>query len=389
MAAASTSFFSISSSSLNFRRSQFLYPPNSLHIPSLSHIKKGVWGQRHVLFQVNCVSERDKQTAEPESESTSLPSSSESPSSSAIVGGDDVSGISAYRWCAALGGIGFLETAYLTYLKLTNSDAFCPTGGASCTNILTSDYSFVFGVPLPLFGMLAYGLVASIGLQLGTKEKTFDTGKSDGDIILVGITTSMAVASAYFLYILNTEFAGEMCLYCLTSAILSFSLFFIAIKRFGLNELQKTLGLQLSIAGLVVIALTASYNNAQSMSSSLMETEIPYFETEIAKESSPFAVALAKHLHSIGAKLYGAFWCSHCLEQKEVFGGEATSMLDYVECFPDGVSKGTKMAQACVDAKLEGFPTWIINGQVLSGEKQLSELATLSGFRSENIGQSN
>lgn len=39
-------------------------------------------------------------------------------------------------------------------------------------------------------------------------------------------------------------------------------------------------------------------------------------------------------------------------------------MLDYVECFPDGVSKGTKMAQACLDAKLEGFPTWIINGQV-------------------------
>ena len=46
--------------------------------------------------------------------------------------------------------------------------------------------------------------------------------------------------------------------------------------------------------------------------------EIPYFETEITKESSPMAIALAKHLHSIGAKLYGAFWCSHCLDQKEV-----------------------------------------------------------------------
>lgn len=54
------------------------------------------------------------------------------------------------------------------------------------------------------------------------------------------------------------------------------------------------------------------------MCNSMMATEIPYFETEIARESSPFAVALAKHLQSIGAKLYGAFWCSHCLEQKEV-----------------------------------------------------------------------
>lgn len=54
------------------------------------------------------------------------------------------------------------------------------------------------------------------------------------------------------------------------------------------------------------------------MHNSMMETEIPYFEIEITKESSPFAIALAKHLHSVGAKLYGAFWCSHCLDQKEV-----------------------------------------------------------------------
>lgn len=42
------------------------------------------------------------------------------------------------------------------------------------------------------------------------------------------------------------------------------------------------------------------------------------YETEITTESSPFAIALAKHLHSIGAKMYGAFWCSHCNEQKQV-----------------------------------------------------------------------
>lgn len=47
-----------------------------------------------------------------------------------------------------------------------------------------------------------------------------------------------------------------------------------------------------------------------------------------------------------------------------MFGREAAKILDYVECFPDGVSKGTKMAQVCLDAKLEGFPTWEINGQV-------------------------
>lgn len=38
--------------------------------------------------------------------------------------------------------------------------------------------------------------------------------------------------------------------------------------------------------------------------------------------------------------------------------------MNYVECFPNGFRKGTKMIKACADAKLEGFPTWVINGQV-------------------------
>jgi len=47
-----------------------------------------------------------------------------------------------------------------------------------------------------------------------------------------------------------------------------------------------------------------------------------------------------------------------------MFGREAAKQLDYVECFPDGYRTGTKMIDACLDAKIEGFPTWIINGQV-------------------------
>jgi len=47
-----------------------------------------------------------------------------------------------------------------------------------------------------------------------------------------------------------------------------------------------------------------------------------------------------------------------------MFGKEAAELLNYVECFPNGFRKGTKMIKACVDAKLEGFPTWVINGQV-------------------------
>lgn len=102
---------------------------------------------------MNCVSDQSRQNAESESEATASPSSSGSSSPDAINGVHDDSGIAAYKWCVGLGGIGFLETVYLTYLKLTGSDAFCPTGGGSCQTILTSDYSSVFGTSLPYFSL--------------------------------------------------------------------------------------------------------------------------------------------------------------------------------------------------------------------------------------------
>ncbi|ONK55977.1 uncharacterized protein A4U43_C10F2880 [Asparagus officinalis] len=108
------------------------------------------------------------------------------------------------------------------------------------------------------------------------------------------------------------------------------------------------------------------------------------YETEITTQSTPWAISLAKHLQSIGAKMYGAFWCSHCLEQKQMFGREAVKILDYVECFPEGAGKGRKMAKMCSDAAVEGFPTWIIKDKVLSGEQELSDLAEASGFSLED-----
>lgn len=85
---------------------------------------------RPLVVSVNCLSPGPGQESESEPETTT----------SAI----------ATNWtdklCAGFGGLGFVETTYLTYLKLTNSDAFCPIGGGSCGDILNSDYAVVFGI---------------------------------------------------------------------------------------------------------------------------------------------------------------------------------------------------------------------------------------------------
>ncbi|XP_058185178.1 thiol-disulfide oxidoreductase LTO1 [Rhododendron vialii] len=378
-----SSFLSMASSPLTFAPTPRLSPVPPHTLPSITQIKN-LWGRRVLIqLRVKCLTEPSRDL-EAEAETRSSSSSSSPLSSSS-----DSSGISTYSWCAGLGGIGLVETSYLTYLKLTNSDAFCPIGGGTCGDILNSDYASVYGVPLPLIGMFAYGFVTIFGIQLAGKNFPFKMDENNARLILLGSTTSMAAASAYFLYILSTKFAGASCSYCLLSALLSFSLFFTTLKAFGLQEIQKVVGLQLCLGGLVIALLSTSYNTSQSVPVSSAELDLQPFTTEITRESSPLTLALAKHLNSIGAKMYGAFWCSHCQEQKQMFGREAAKLLDYVECFPDGYRKGIKIAKACADARIEGFPTWVINGEVLSGEQELAELARVSGFKLDDFVQLN
>lgn len=100
----------------------------------------------------------------------------------------------------------------------------------------------------------------------------------------------------------------------------------------------------------------------------------------VTTRSTPQAIALAKHLRKIGAKMYAAYWCPHCHNQKERFGQEATSQLDVIECDRRGVKP---QRQLCIDKKIRGFPTWEINGRFYEGDRTLENLANLSRYRGD------
>lgn len=97
------------------------------------------------------------------------------------------------------------------------------------SRIIRSFY-ILAGVPLPVIGFVMYGLVTALSAQLGEGNLPFGISKTNGRFALFGITTAMASASAYFLYILSTKLSGSSCPYCLVSAFLSFSLFFLSLK---------------------------------------------------------------------------------------------------------------------------------------------------------------
>jgi phage baseplate assembly protein gpV len=72
--------------------------------------------------------------------------------------------------------------------------------------------------------------------------------------------------------------------------------------------------------------------------------------------------AFAKCVATKQAKMYGAYWCPHCAEQKEMFES-SFQYVPYVEC---GVPGSRDEAPACKDAGIKHFPTW----QFADGERQ-------------------
>ena len=83
----------------------------------------------------------------------------------------------------------------------------------------------------------------------------------------------------------------------------------------------------------------------------------------------------AKCLYEKDVKMYGAFWCPHCQNQKSMFGA-SFEFVNYIECsLPDGNGQ----TEVCINEKIEGYPTWDFNGERVSGELSLEELSRRSG----------
>jgi len=80
------------------------------------------------------------------------------------------------------------------------------------------------------------------------------------------------------------------------------------------------------------------------------------------------------------AVMYGAFYCEHCKEQKDLFGDSA-QYLPYVEC----VDKGTrKITDQCKALGIRRTPTWIFeqSGERLEGKVlSLQELSQKTGCK--------
>jgi len=63
----------------------------------------------------------------------------------------------------------------------------------------------------------------------------------------------------------------------------------------------------------------------------------------------------AKCVSAKGARMYGAWWCPHCADQKESFG-LAFQYVTYTECGIEGQTHSVN--EQCKNAGISNFPTW-------------------------------
>lgn len=121
----------------------------------------------------------------------------------------------------------------------------------------------------------------------------------------------------------------------------------------------------IGIAAFLLIIIGAIYFNKGGLNNPPVSTGTSKYDN------------FAKCLTEKGVKMYGTFWCPHCVNQKEAFGS-SFQYVDYQECTVDG--QRDSFAQVCKDAKIEGYPTWKFpNGTTKAGEVPFDELAQLSG----------
>mgnify|MGYP001580253288 CR=1 FL=1 len=85
---------------------------------------------------------------------------------------------------------------------------------------------------------------------------------------------------------------------------------------------------------------------------------------------------LAQCLSDKGVVMFGAYWCSHCQQQKKMFG-DSWEKIKSVECSLPG---GKGQTEVCVQAGIQSYPTWeFAPNDRLTGALSFEQLSAKTG----------
>jgi uncharacterized membrane protein len=260
----------------------------------------------------------------------------------------------------AVGVIGILLTSYLAWTAFAGANVKGCSVGGGCDVVLSSRWATLLGLPTSFWGLLTYLTLAATAFM----------PRAESRWRLGWLVAMFGWVYSVYLTTVSLTILKAACPYCLTSLTLMTASFALVsyqrpttIQNFSWGRWLK---FSLPPAVAVILVLHLNYIG--------MFGQVP-------AEEDPQARALASYLSEQGAKFYGAYWCPHCQQQKEIFGLSA-KRLPYVECSPDG--QRSPQAPECVAQKIMNYPTWIINGQRIEEVLSLQRLADATGFHLPN-----
>ena len=265
--------------------------------------------------------------------------------------------LSLDNWIPALAGLGVLLTGYLTLVAwLGEHPAYCGAD-SECDLVQSSRWSTLFGMPMSLWGLLTYALLAGLAWRLRSRPSAWRA-----TLLVAGIGAGVS----WFLTLVSVFRIEATCGYCLASFVLMNVLLVLVLlrrpSRMPEHAWGKALPLPAGAAVAVVLGLQLHFSGV--------------FDPAAGPED-PHLRALATHLRDSGARFYGAYWCPACQEQKKLFTA-SVDRLPYIECTPQG--RGGPRAVDCLTQNIEQYPTWIIDGQRHTGVVGVERLGRLSNF---------
>jgi uncharacterized membrane protein len=125
----------------------------------------------------------------------------------------------ALRLCVgALAAAGLAVAGYLTYARYAGTPITCTTGG--CEAVQESSYATVAGLPVPVLGLIGYGLLAV------TACSAEDLARAAG----AAVALAAFVFSAYLLYV-QLAMIEAVCDWCVASDAIVTAIVPFAILR--------------------------------------------------------------------------------------------------------------------------------------------------------------
>ena len=238
--------------------------------------------------------------------------------------------------------LGMLITGYLSYSYFTNAVPFCSVDAiSSCASVVKSHYAKIGFVPVAFAGFVAWAslLVAFLFLN-----------KTIAKNIALGISGVGVVAGGYFNGIMFWKL-NAFCPWCESSHFLMIATFLILAHGFFMTK-----------------------KLAKGVSAAVILFVVPFWlvsSGSTSQENYPLADCLSEK----NVVMYGAYWCPHCKEQKELFGS-SFERIKYVECAEKDNPR--QQTAECKTAGVKQYPTWIKNdGERVTGTQSLESLKAL------------